>query len=74
MQVSGKPAVRYTAVLGGLKKSVDCSPTKMQVDIVATPGYSNAEVALFVVKHNVSPESPVTDQVVDRIVGSLTKS
>lgn len=74
LYVSGRPAVRYTAEATGMEQKFKCDPTEATFDIVATPGYATAEVVTFMVKRSKGHEDSLSDEDVDRIIGSLRKT
>ncbi|MCX5042094.1 hypothetical protein OG921_02660 [Aldersonia sp. NBC_00410] len=74
LEVSGRAAVRYTAVVTAIPKTDACTPKDARFDIVATPGYASAEVMLLMVEHRVGPAHALSDTDVDSIVGSLSKT
>lgn len=74
MQVSGNPAVRYTAVATGLEQGYECDPREATFDIVATQGYATAEVVTFMVLNNRGSPNSLSDEDVDGIIGSLRKT
>lgn len=73
LEVSGRPAVRYTAVVTDIPVT-PCAPEEAHFDIIATPGYSNAEVMLLMVEHHRGHEDSLTDDDVDAIIGSLQRT
>ncbi len=74
MQISDRPAVRYTALLSDIPKENSCDPETAQFDIVATPGYATAEVMVFMVERFVGIPGSPTGDVIDGIISSLRKS
>ncbi|NLE80729.1 MAG: hypothetical protein GX610_14330 [Rhodococcus sp.] len=74
LEVSGRPAVRYTAVVTGIEQEFDCDPTEATFDIVATPGYATAEVVTFMVKRSKGHGDSLSDEDVDRVIGSLRRT
>ncbi|MDH6285540.1 hypothetical protein [Rhodococcus opacus] len=73
-QVSGRPAVRYTAVVTDIPRDHSCDPTRAGFDIVATPAYATAEVMVFMIEHHVGLPDSLSDQDVDTIITSLHKT
>ncbi|WP_148280524.1 hypothetical protein [Nocardia cyriacigeorgica] len=74
LEVSGRPAVRYTAVLTDIPGSSACGPDQAIFDVVATPGYATAEVVLLVVQHHTGMSDALSESDADAIVTSLRKS
>ena len=74
MTVSGRPAVRYTAVVTAIPGDRPCGPPSAHYDIVATEGYSTAQVMILMVEsHRGLPDSPEQSEI-DGIVASLRRS
>ncbi|MEV4126694.1 hypothetical protein [Nocardia sp. NPDC049707] len=73
-EISGRPAVRYTAVVTGLYQEHSCDPTELEFDIVATPAYFTSEVAVFMFKHVIGSAKALTSSDVDKIVKSLQRT
>ncbi|WP_157108589.1 hypothetical protein [Aldersonia kunmingensis] len=74
LEVSGRPAVRYTAVVTDIPRTSTCSPQQAEFDIIATPAYASAEVMLLMVEHHVGLEDALTDADIENIVESLSKT
>ncbi|CAM3950601.1 hypothetical protein NONI108955_00985 [Nocardia ninae] len=74
LDVSGRPAVRYTAVVTDIPADDRCDPPRAQFDIVATPAYATAEVMLLMVEHHVGLPKSLSDNDVDTIIRSLRKT
>ncbi|MGW4327563.1 hypothetical protein ACWEKR_16895 [Nocardia sp. NPDC004573] len=72
--VSGRPAVRYTAIVTDIPQEKSCDPSRAQFDIVATPAYATAEVMMLMVEHHVGLPQALTDSDVDTIIKSLRKT
>ncbi|MEV0945341.1 hypothetical protein [Rhodococcus sp. NPDC049939] len=73
-QVSGQPAVRYTAAVTDIPQDRSCDPTRAGFDIVATPAYATAEVMVFMIEHHVGLQGSLSDKDIDAIVMSLEKT
>lgn len=73
-EVSGRPAVRYTAAVTDIPRDHSCDPTQAEFDVVATPAYSTAEVMVFMVKHHVGLPNSLSENDVDTIISSLNKT
>ena len=73
-EISGRPAVRYTATVTDIPHADDCAPAKARFDVVATPGYASAEVMLFMVASNTGTSGDLSDAEIDRIIGSIQKT
>jgi hypothetical protein len=74
LAVSGRPAVRYTAVVTDIPETSSCTPPDARFDIIATPAYATAEVMLLMVEHHIGLRDALTDSDVEAIVGSLSKT
>ncbi|MGY5281073.1 hypothetical protein [Nocardia gipuzkoensis] len=74
LEVSGRPAVRYTAVVTDIPPDGACDPPRAQFDIVATPAYTTAEVMLLMVEHHVGLPKSLSNSDVDTIIASLRKT
>ncbi|MEV6136119.1 hypothetical protein AB0L63_08655 [Nocardia sp. NPDC051990] len=74
LDVSGRPAVRYTALVTDIPKDTSCDPDQAQFDIVATPGYASAEVMLLMVEHHRGLPNALPGNEVEAIIGSLRKT
>ncbi len=72
--VDGRPAVRYTATVTDIPREHSCDPGSSGFDVVATPGYSTAEVALLVVEHHTGIPESLGQESVEAIVSSLRKT
>ncbi|MFZ2178110.1 MAG: hypothetical protein WAW17_29605 [Rhodococcus sp. (in: high G+C Gram-positive bacteria)] len=73
-EVSGRPAVRYTAVVTDIPQEHSCDASRAEFDIVATPSYASAEVGVFMVTHHLGLSDSLSGDDVDRIVESLRKT
>ena len=74
MTVSGKPAVRYTAEVTNIPGDRPCGPPSAHYDIVATEGYSTAQVMILMVQSDRGlPGSPAHSDI-EKIVSSLRRS
>ncbi|MFR9752278.1 hypothetical protein ACL02S_14750 [Nocardia sp. 004] len=74
LEVSGRPAVRYTAVVTDIPKKNGCDPSRAHFDIVATPAYATAEVMILMVEHHVGLPMALSSGDVDTIIKSLRKT
>ncbi|MFI5779012.1 hypothetical protein [Nocardia sp. NPDC051570] len=72
--ISGRPAVRYTARITNIPKKSQCDPTEAGFDIIATPAYASAEVAVFMVEHHLGLPKSLSDADIDRIIESVVKT
>ncbi|MEV0332084.1 hypothetical protein [Nocardia sp. NPDC050717] len=72
--VSGLPAIRYSAQLSEIPEDGPCTPREATYEIVATRGYANAEVAIFMLARNAEGESLLPTGIAEMIVGSLRKT
>ncbi|WP_156959632.1 hypothetical protein [Nocardia sp. BMG51109] len=73
-EISGRQAVRFTAMFTDIASAKGCQPTAIHFNLIATPGYSNAEVAVFVAQRNINPPNQVPEATINSIIGSLRKS
>lgn len=74
VDVSGRPSVRYTALVTDIHMDGPCEPRSATFDIVATPSYSNAEVAIFMIDRATGVEDSLSDRDADEIIESLRRS
>lgn len=74
LQVSGRPAVRYSAVVTNIPRDDWCDPQQADFDIVATSGYATAEVMLFMIQHDIGFPGSISDEQVDQIFDTLRAS
>ncbi|MGX1771459.1 hypothetical protein ACWIGW_05040 [Nocardia brasiliensis] len=72
--IDGRPAVRYTASVSGIPTRAACETTEAQFDVIATPGYATAEVAVFVVERRLDRTGALTPEAVETIVRSIRRS
>lgn len=73
-QIDGRPAVRYTASVSDIPRSAACETTEARFDVIATPGYATAEIAVFVVEHRLGRAGALTPEGVESIVRSIRRS
>ncbi|MFD4367756.1 hypothetical protein [Rhodococcus sp. NPDC058521] len=74
LEVSGSPAVRYTAKVTEIEPQTSCDVREAGFDVVSTRGYATAEVATLFVKHGDGAPGALTDDDVNNIVGSLQRA
>ncbi|NKY86371.1 hypothetical protein [Nocardia veterana] len=72
--VDGRPAVRYTATITDIPRKHSCDPGRAEFDVVATPGYATAEVALLVVEHHTDLPHSLTKDRVEQVISSFRKT
>ncbi|MGV9675351.1 hypothetical protein ACWDSJ_08730 [Nocardia sp. NPDC003482] len=72
--ISGRPAVRFTAAASNIPKKSSCDPTEAGFDIIATPAYASAEVAVFMVEHHRGLPNSLSDNEVDAIIATIAKT
>ncbi|WP_280217588.1 hypothetical protein [Nocardia neocaledoniensis] len=72
--VSGRPARRYTATVSDIPAADSCSPERAVYDIIATPGYASAEVAILLVTRDVGTEDALPTAEAETILLSLQKT
>ncbi|MEO7077546.1 MAG: hypothetical protein ABIY38_01520 [Rhodococcus sp. (in: high G+C Gram-positive bacteria)] len=73
-EVDGAPAVRYTAKASNLARKFDCDPIAASLDIVATQGYSNATVAVFMIVSYEQLDGSLSRNKIDQIVATLRRT
>jgi hypothetical protein len=73
-EISGRPAVRYTAMIVNIPQKADCDPIEAEFDIVATPAYASAETAIFMIQRSVRLRKSLNRDDVDRIIASIEKT
>ena len=69
--IDGAPAVRYSVHARNLAQKFACDPTEATFDVVATQGYSNATVAVFMVQTDQQIDGALEPADVDRIISTL---
>ncbi|TXG89267.1 hypothetical protein DW322_02165 [Rhodococcus rhodnii] len=74
MVVDGQPAVRYTAQVTNIPRQSTCDPPSAQFDVVATKGFSTAEVMVLIVQLDQGIPGSRGPSVADRIISSLRVS
>ncbi|MBY4131219.1 hypothetical protein HQO83_22765 [Rhodococcus fascians] len=72
-EIDGEPAVRVDADVTGLKVESECESPAASFDIVATTGFSNATVAVFMITLDRGIEGALDDKVGEDILSSLQK-
>lgn len=73
-EVSGRPAVRYTAEVSDIKQPHTCGLSRSSFDIVATAGYASAEVVLLMVMRHKDLPDALSAADVEAIITSLRKT
>ncbi|MFI6996550.1 hypothetical protein [Nocardia sp. NPDC050175] len=73
-EIGGRPAVRYTAAIYHIPKRASCEPDSAEFDVIATPGYASAEVAVFVVERHIDLKNSLKKEDIDSIVRSIRKT
>ncbi|WP_254900351.1 hypothetical protein [Rhodococcus sp. 1168] len=73
-EIDGAPAVRYTAKASNLARKFDCDPIAASLDIVATQGYSNAAVAVFMIVSYEQLDGSLSRNTIDQIVSTLRRT
>ncbi|WP_245819775.1 hypothetical protein [Rhodococcoides yunnanense] len=73
-EIDGAPAVRYTVKASNLPRKHDCDPTEGTLDIVATQGYSNATVAVFMIVSGGRIDGALPRETIDQIVSTLRRT
>ncbi|NKY29500.1 hypothetical protein [Nocardia gamkensis] len=73
-EISGRPAVRYTAVVADIPKKASCDPATAEFDIVATPAYASAEVAIFMFENYTDSAKSLRRDDIEKIMKSIGKT
>ncbi|MCC4302635.1 hypothetical protein [Rhodococcus sp. 3-2] len=72
--ISGRPAIRYTATVTNIPADNECDPPSAQFDVVTTPGYSTAEVMVFLVQSDQGLPDALNQGTIDQIIATIRKS
>ena len=72
--IDGHDAVRISARVSNITKSDDCDPSAATIDIVALPGYSHAEVALFIVNTEQGVPGEIDPKIADTIFSTIRQT
>ncbi|MGW6659104.1 hypothetical protein [Rhodococcus sp. NPDC055024] len=72
--ISGRPAIRYTAIATNISADNECDPPSAQFDVVTTPGYSTAEVMVFLVQSDQGLPDTLNQSTIDQIIATIRKS
>lgn len=72
--IDGRPAIRYSVRVSGIPRKHSCDAPEAGFDVIATAAYSSAEVAVFVIEHEIGPERALTTRDIDTIVASIQKT
>ncbi|XGU18980.1 hypothetical protein ACETU7_27220 [Rhodococcus sp. 3Y1] len=70
----GRPAIRYTATVTNIPADNECDPPSAQFDVVTTPGYSTAEVMVFLVQSDQGLPDALNQGTIDQIIATIRKS
>ncbi|OZF53864.1 hypothetical protein CH293_10920 [Rhodococcus sp. 14-2470-1b] len=73
-EIDGATAVRYSVSASNLNRDFDCDPEQASFDVVATQGYSNATVAVFMVLSEKHDTSDLSSATIEDIVSSLRRT
>lgn len=73
-EIDGRPAVRYTASISGVAKNAPCDAEHSEFTVIATPGYANAEVAVFVFRRHTAIDDTLSPEDAESIIGSIRKT
>ncbi|WP_433726082.1 hypothetical protein ACQP0C_32150 [Nocardia sp. CA-129566] len=73
-EISGRPAVRYTAMVTGVHQEYSCDPSELEFDIVATAAYFTSEVAVFMVEHVTGSVKALPSSDIDSIIKSFQRT
>ncbi|WP_245819776.1 hypothetical protein [Rhodococcoides yunnanense] len=72
-EIDGAPSVRYSVRASNIAQKFDCDPTEATFDVVATQGYSNATVAVFIVQTDQRIQGALARSVVDQVISTLRR-
>ena len=72
-EIDGAPAVRYSAQISNMTQKFDCDPVEATFDVVATEGFSNATVAVFMVQTDRRVEGALSETEVEQIISTLRR-
>lgn len=72
--VSGLPAVRYTAIVSDIVADGPCDPPSARFDIVATQSFATSQVMILMVETHQGVPGSASKAAVDQIVSSLRRS
>ena len=73
-EIDGASSVRYSVHASNIAQKFDCDPTEATFDVVATQGYSNATVAVFMVMAEKGSEGSLSQETIDDIIESLRRT
>ncbi|WP_280762931.1 hypothetical protein [Prescottella agglutinans] len=73
-EVSGRPAVRYTATITDIPPNNRCTPPSAVVDVVATPAYATAEVMVLVAEAHQGISGALAPSTLDGVISSVRAS
>lgn len=73
-QIDGRPAFRYTASISGIAKKASCDPESSEFTVIATPGYANAEVAVFVFRRHTEIAGALGTKDAGQVIDSIRKT
>lgn len=73
-EIDGAPAVRYSVRASNIAQKYDCDPTEATFDVVATRGYSNAEVSVFMMQTAQRIDGALAPGTVEEIVSTLRRT
>ncbi|WP_174565444.1 hypothetical protein [Rhodococcoides yunnanense] len=73
--IEGRPAVRYRAIIEDIPLDEEsCTPPEATFDVVTTPGYATAEVALFAIRADRGVDNALPDAEIDGVISSIRRS
>ena len=72
--ISGRPAIRYTPTVTNIPADNECDPPSAQFDVVTTPGYSTAEVMVFLVQSDRGLPDALNQGTIDQIIATIRES
>lgn len=73
-QIDGRPAIRYIASISGIAKKAPCDPDRSEFTVIATPGYTNSEVAVFVLRRHTAIDRELSPENAEKIIESIRKT
>ncbi|MFD4403328.1 hypothetical protein ACFWPH_11235 [Nocardia sp. NPDC058499] len=74
LELSGMPAIRYTATITGAVQDNPCDPVSAQFDVIATPAKASAEVMLLVLQRRTDVPEALSKKQAETIMTSIRTS
>ncbi|RDI18495.1 hypothetical protein DEU38_12063 [Rhodococcus sp. AG1013] len=73
-EISGRPAVKYTAKITDIPPNNRCTPPSARVEVVATPAYATAEVMVLLAEAHEGISGAAAPSTLDAIITSVRAS